>query len=156
MSLLIPPINFGMVDDDIYRSGEPIELNFPFLESLQLRTLLVLSSSPPSPALQAFVNDQNFSADGTDADGDFHSDHAFSPFVSSPSCRPRSCASSARPSLPPLCACCTCRPPPPPSRTRLLLLLLQSPLPTRPLRPQPPLPQRLERPQRLSRCRRRR
>jgi protein tyrosine/serine phosphatase len=83
MSLLIPPINFGMVDDDIYRSGEPIDLNFPFLESLQLRTLLVLSSSPPSAALVAFVNDQNFSADSSDADSDHHSSNGFFPFAAS-------------------------------------------------------------------------
>ena len=49
--LLIPPINFGQVELDLYRSGHPTELNFPFLETLNLRTVIYLSVEPPSTAL---------------------------------------------------------------------------------------------------------
>ncbi|KAJ5072004.1 tyrosine-protein phosphatase oca1-related [Anaeramoeba ignava] len=42
MTKLIPPINFGMVEDDLYRSGFPNELNFPFLEKLALKTIISL------------------------------------------------------------------------------------------------------------------
>ena len=59
MSLLVPPSNFGMVSDGVYRSAEPSELNFPFLDSLRLRTILHLAHSPPSHAVACFVDDHN-------------------------------------------------------------------------------------------------
>ena len=59
MSLLVPPVNFGMVSDGLYRSSEPAEINFPFLSSLNLRTILYLGHSPPSAALVYFVDDHN-------------------------------------------------------------------------------------------------
>lgn len=37
---LIPPSNFGVVDVGIFRSGFPISDNFPFLESLNLRSIV--------------------------------------------------------------------------------------------------------------------
>ena len=39
MARLIPPVNFGMVEENLYRSGLPTELNFPFLERLRLKKL---------------------------------------------------------------------------------------------------------------------
>ena len=65
MPLLIPPPQFGMVDDDIYRSAEPIDVNFPFLDSLHLRCIVCLSPSPPSFALHSYVEDRNLSAPRT-------------------------------------------------------------------------------------------
>ena len=59
MSLLVPPVNFGMVSDGLYRSSEPTEINFPFLSSLHLRTILYLGHSAPSPALAYYVDDHN-------------------------------------------------------------------------------------------------
>ena len=41
--LLIPPINFGMVEEQLYRSGMPNELNFPFLERLNLKKIIYLA-----------------------------------------------------------------------------------------------------------------
>lgn len=38
--MLIPPINFSLVAGEIWRSGHPIELNYPFLETLNLRTIV--------------------------------------------------------------------------------------------------------------------
>jgi tyrosine-protein phosphatase OCA1 len=43
--------NFGMVENDLYRSGQPNELNFPFLEQLRLKTVIWLAPEEPSEAL---------------------------------------------------------------------------------------------------------
>eukprot|EP00042_Codosiga_hollandica_P040403 m.347372 g.347372 ORF g.347372 m.347372 type:complete len:66 (+) comp55854_c0_seq2:80-277(+) len=49
----LPPPNFGIVEEDLYRSGLPNELNFPFLEKLRLKTIVVVSSDEPSTRLMA-------------------------------------------------------------------------------------------------------
>ncbi len=46
-SYYIPPVNYGLVEDDLYRSGQPNELNFPFLERLGLKNVLYLASEDP-------------------------------------------------------------------------------------------------------------
>ncbi|KAJ8904677.1 hypothetical protein NDN08_001195 [Rhodosorus marinus] len=56
---LIPPINFGIVEENLYRSGMPNELNFPFLEKLQLKTIVNLASEEPSQQFLNFVSDHN-------------------------------------------------------------------------------------------------
>lgn len=55
---LIPPTNFGMIEEDMYRSGMANELNFPFLEKLQLKTILYLASEDLSEKLDDFIDDQ--------------------------------------------------------------------------------------------------
>eukprot|EP00659_Diplonema_papillatum_P016555 gene16555-25392_t len=40
---IVPP-NFGFVEEKVYRSGEPSEMHFPFLETLRLKTVISLSS----------------------------------------------------------------------------------------------------------------
>jgi protein tyrosine/serine phosphatase len=42
-AMLFPPLNFGVIEEDLYRSAMPTELNFPFMRTLQLRTILNLS-----------------------------------------------------------------------------------------------------------------
>lgn len=37
---LVPPYNFAMVDEGIYRSGFPTVENFDFLEALNLRSVV--------------------------------------------------------------------------------------------------------------------
>lgn len=37
---LVPPLNFAMVDDGIFRSGFPAAANFRFLKSLNLRSIV--------------------------------------------------------------------------------------------------------------------
>ena len=37
---LVPPLNFAMVDDGIFRSGLPDAANFRFLLSLNLRSIV--------------------------------------------------------------------------------------------------------------------
>ena len=46
--------NFGMIEDDLYRSGQPNELNFPFLERLGLRTIVFLAPEDPNQKLYIF------------------------------------------------------------------------------------------------------
>ena len=54
----IPPQNFGMVEHDLFRSGQPNELNFPFLEKLRLRTVIYLAPDElPAPVL-TWLEDQ--------------------------------------------------------------------------------------------------
>jgi tyrosine-protein phosphatase OCA1 len=55
---LIPPQNFGLVEENLYRSGQPNELNFPFLERLQLKTVLFIAPEDPNKRFLDFVDDQ--------------------------------------------------------------------------------------------------
>uniref|UniRef100_A0A0C9S3W7 diphosphoinositol-polyphosphate diphosphatase n=1 Tax=Wollemia nobilis TaxID=56998 RepID=A0A0C9S3W7_9CONI len=42
----VPPSNFAMVDKRVYRSGFPNNKNFPFLETLQLNSMICLCREP--------------------------------------------------------------------------------------------------------------
>ncbi|KAI9298361.1 putative tyrosine phosphatase family protein [Neoconidiobolus thromboides FSU 785] len=55
---LIPPMNFGYIEEDLYRCGQPNELNFPFLESLKLKHILFMAAEEPSQVFLNFVDDQ--------------------------------------------------------------------------------------------------
>mmetsp|Transcript_12068 Transcript_12068/g.34892 ORF Transcript_12068/g.34892 Transcript_12068/m.34892 type:complete len:223 (-) Transcript_12068:222-890(-) len=64
MALLFPPTNFACVEEGLFRSGMPTELNIPFLETLHLRTLLFLDHTDGSehvwdPLLQTFLDDND-------------------------------------------------------------------------------------------------
>lgn len=39
--LFVPPLNFAMVDNGVFRSGYPGTANFSFLRSLRLRSILL-------------------------------------------------------------------------------------------------------------------
>eukprot|EP00053_Salpingoeca_punica_P008120 m.73472 g.73472 ORF g.73472 m.73472 type:complete len:244 (-) comp14460_c0_seq1:129-860(-) len=39
---LIPPFRFGIVEDGVYRSACPVPRNFPFLERLHLRSIIMI------------------------------------------------------------------------------------------------------------------
>ena len=47
MALYIPPVNFGIVEADIYRCGQPCALNLPFLERLHLKAIIDLEIVRP-------------------------------------------------------------------------------------------------------------
>lgn len=53
--LLVPPLNFAMVDHGVYRSGFPDVSNLPFLEPLRLRSVLCLCPEPYPEANQEFL-----------------------------------------------------------------------------------------------------
>jgi tyrosine-protein phosphatase OCA1 len=40
-----------MIEEHFYRSGQPNELNFPFLERLGLRTIIYLAPEEPNQKL---------------------------------------------------------------------------------------------------------
>lgn len=42
MKLVVPPLNFAPVVGDVYRSGHPLEINYPFLERLHVKTVIYL------------------------------------------------------------------------------------------------------------------
>ncbi|KAK6917806.1 Atypical dual-specificity phosphatase Siw14-like [Dillenia turbinata] len=44
--LLVPPLNFAMVDNGIFRSGFPDIANFSFLQALALRSIIYLCPEP--------------------------------------------------------------------------------------------------------------
>lgn len=53
--LLVPPFNFSMVDNGVYRSGFPNIINFPFLETLHLRSIVYLCPEPYPEANREFA-----------------------------------------------------------------------------------------------------
>ncbi|KAG5232016.1 tyrosine-protein phosphatase DSP [Salix suchowensis] len=54
---LIPPLNFAMVDNGIFRSGFPDSDNFSFLQTLGLRTIICLCPEPYPEATTEFLKD---------------------------------------------------------------------------------------------------
>jgi len=57
MSYFVPPCNYGMVECDLTRSGQCHQLNFPFLERLNLKTVIYLSHEEPSQSFLNFLDD---------------------------------------------------------------------------------------------------
>ncbi|KAK7276502.1 hypothetical protein RIF29_17642 [Crotalaria pallida] len=53
--LLIPPLNFAMVDNGIFRSGFPEPSNFSFLQTLRLRSIIYLCPEPYPEANLEFL-----------------------------------------------------------------------------------------------------
>ncbi|RHZ77611.1 hypothetical protein Glove_174g191 [Diversispora epigaea] len=47
-----------MIEEDLYRSGQPNELNFPFLEKLGLKTVVWLAPEDPNQRFLNFIDDQ--------------------------------------------------------------------------------------------------
>ncbi|XP_024363849.2 uncharacterized protein [Physcomitrium patens] len=58
MSYFVPPCNYGMVEYDLSRSGQCHQLNFPFLERHNLKTVIYLSFDEPSQPFLSFSEDQ--------------------------------------------------------------------------------------------------
>eukprot|EP01112_Ceratiomyxa_fruticulosa_P015011 TRINITY_DN4366_c0_g1_i1.p1 TRINITY_DN4366_c0_g1~~TRINITY_DN4366_c0_g1_i1.p1 ORF type:complete len:190 (+),score=27.10 TRINITY_DN4366_c0_g1_i1:749-1318(+) len=54
--LLIPPLNFSMVNRGIYRSGYPNKKNHPFLKKLGLKSILYLCPEEYSESNQHFLS----------------------------------------------------------------------------------------------------
>ena len=45
--MLVPPVNFALVVGQLYRSGHPINLNYQFLETLNLKTVIYVGENCP-------------------------------------------------------------------------------------------------------------
>ncbi|XP_038702975.1 tyrosine-protein phosphatase DSP3-like [Tripterygium wilfordii] len=56
---LVPPGNFSMVEDGIYRSGFPQPANFGFIETLNLRSIIYLCPEPYPEENFEFLRSQN-------------------------------------------------------------------------------------------------
>ncbi|GLT75211.1 hypothetical protein SLA2020_469510 [Shorea laevis] len=53
--IFVPPLNFSMVDNGVFRSGFPDSANFSFLRSLGLRSIVCLCPEPYPEANDAFL-----------------------------------------------------------------------------------------------------
>ncbi|XP_020582762.1 probable tyrosine-protein phosphatase At1g05000 [Phalaenopsis equestris] len=53
--LFLPPLNFAMVDNGVFRSGFPDVANFSFLQTLKLRSVLCLCPEPYPEANWEFL-----------------------------------------------------------------------------------------------------
>lgn len=57
--MLVPPDNFGLVEPGIYRCSKLEAGHFPFLETLQLKSLVVLDAAKPPRTLKTFLDSNN-------------------------------------------------------------------------------------------------
>ncbi|KAI9837709.1 MAG: hypothetical protein M1819_006642 [Sarea resinae] len=55
---VIPPLRFAIVEPYLYRGSYPRPLNFPFLESLKLKTVISLTPEPPAENVAAWAESQ--------------------------------------------------------------------------------------------------
>ncbi|CUM65262.1 uncharacterized protein PRCAT00002895001 [Priceomyces carsonii] len=53
--MLVPPENFGLVEPGIYRCSKLESDNFPFLETLKLKSIIVLDAEKPTRLLNNFI-----------------------------------------------------------------------------------------------------
>ena len=59
--VLFPPLNFTYVENNLYRSAFPTEINYEFVRSLNLKTILILDETCPQ-SLISFLEDSNIRA----------------------------------------------------------------------------------------------
>ncbi|CAH2354070.1 hypothetical protein CLIB1423_14S01354 [[Candida] railenensis] len=57
--MLVPPDNFGVVEEGIYRCSKLESDHFPFLETLKLKSLIVLDAEKPPRLLKTFIESNN-------------------------------------------------------------------------------------------------
>ncbi|CDK28048.1 unnamed protein product [Kuraishia capsulata CBS 1993] len=57
----VPPINFAIVEDGIYRSGHPQPNNFQFLSTLKLKTIIYLGDKTDNYDYYRWIKDQEVS-----------------------------------------------------------------------------------------------
>lgn len=53
---IVPPLNFCPVERYLYRSGQPSPVNFPFLLTLHLKTIVWLANEEPQDSLLEFCD----------------------------------------------------------------------------------------------------
>eukprot|EP01041_Mallomonas_annulata_P014923 gene14923-31683_t len=54
-----PPLNFGAVEDGLFRSAMPTEINFQFLQTLSLKAVIILSPDATDEQFESFMADFN-------------------------------------------------------------------------------------------------
>ncbi|BGP40380.1 tyrosine-protein phosphatase required for protection against superoxide stress (By similarity) [Rhodotorula kratochvilovae] len=66
--VFIPPPQYGLVEEGLFRSGQPSELNFPFLDKLALRSVVWLAPEQPNEPFQQFLQEHNITLHHLGAD----------------------------------------------------------------------------------------
>ena len=61
LTVLVPPINFSMIQNGLYRSGFPVDINFPFISRLRLHTILNLAAEEYSRDTISFLDRNSIS-----------------------------------------------------------------------------------------------
>ena len=56
--LLVPPLRYSLVEDNLHRGSYPTLRNLPFLARLHLKTVVSLTPEPPTADLRAFCRDE--------------------------------------------------------------------------------------------------
>ncbi|KAJ3362331.1 hypothetical protein GGF32_006166 [Allomyces javanicus] len=89
--LLVVPDTFAQVEPNVYRSGMPAAAHIPYLRTLHLKSVLVLSPDLPPRAVLAFLDEQKIEL--------IHlgQPHAWRPTLGSPSTLSSTAASSSPP-----------------------------------------------------------
>lgn len=57
-----PPLNFANVEDGLYRSALPTEINFEFLQTLSLKSIIILSPEAVDEQFETFMEDFSIQA----------------------------------------------------------------------------------------------
>ncbi|KAK8674256.1 hypothetical protein V6N13_112550 [Hibiscus sabdariffa] len=81
---LIPPFNFAMVDNGIFRSGFPDSANFPFLQKLDLRSIVYLCPEPYPESNTEFLKSNEIKLFQFGIDGNKHDHMTALHFLSEP------------------------------------------------------------------------
>lgn len=71
---IIPPINFCPVEHQLYRSGQPSPLNFPFLSTLNLKCIVWLSNEDPEDSFLEYCDLNNITIQFSAINPDFGED----------------------------------------------------------------------------------
>eukprot|EP00048_Salpingoeca_helianthica_P006860 m.103565 g.103565 ORF g.103565 m.103565 type:complete len:209 (-) comp14152_c0_seq1:61-687(-) len=58
-SIWSPPVAFGIVERDVYRTNMPVLANFGYLQRLRIKTALVLSPEKPLKEFEDFITENN-------------------------------------------------------------------------------------------------
>ena len=59
---LIPPFRFGYVEKDVFRGGYPVALNFDFLKTLHLKTIVSIIPNPVDDDLKKFCEEEHITS----------------------------------------------------------------------------------------------
>lgn len=57
-TIYVPPLHFALVEDSIYRSGHPVPINFPFLRTLKLKTVIYIGDKDDNYEYYDFLKEE--------------------------------------------------------------------------------------------------
>ncbi len=59
---LFPPLHYGAVEDGLYRSALPTNINYPFLKTLNIKTFVILSPDAVGEEFVMFLDECSINA----------------------------------------------------------------------------------------------